>query len=106
ASWPCSALSCSPNGNPFGTGIGTEIAGDPKAVHGAFILGSPVDARPNGAGPTAAGVRITGVTLKSSETWALHASTYRMVSSYRSTEILSPSRTRSARSPRRAPYSL
>src|SRR6266853_357759 len=66
ASWPWSAASCSPRGKPLATGIGIEIAGVPKAVHGAFILGSPVDARPNGAGPTAAGVRITGVALNSS----------------------------------------
>ena len=33
------------------TGMGMEMAGVPKAVHGAFIRGSPVDARPNGAGP-------------------------------------------------------
>lgn len=38
------------------TGIGIEIAGVPKAVHGAFILGSPVDARPRGAGPAPAPV--------------------------------------------------
>ena len=35
-----------------------EMAGVPKAVQGAFILGSPVDAKPEGAGPVAAGVRI------------------------------------------------
>ncbi len=44
--------------------MGMEIAGVPKAVHGAFILGSPVDARPNGAGPVAAGDRITGFALR------------------------------------------
>ncbi len=38
-----------------------EMAGVPKAVHSAFILVSPVYAKPNGAGPVAAGVRITGV---------------------------------------------
>ena len=43
--------------------MGIEIAGVPKAVHGAFILGSPVDARPSGAGPVAAGTTITGVVL-------------------------------------------
>jgi hypothetical protein len=40
-----------------------EIAAVFKAVHGAFILGSPVDAKPGGAGPTAAGVRIMGATV-------------------------------------------
>jgi hypothetical protein len=50
-----------------------EIAGVPKAVQGEFILGSPVDARPNGAGPTAAGDKITGVALYSSATRVLHS---------------------------------
>ena len=40
-----------------------EIAGVPKAVHGRFILGSPVDEKPSGAGPVAAGIKITGVDL-------------------------------------------
>jgi hypothetical protein len=40
--------------------MGMEIAGVPKAVHGAFILGLPVDARPNGAGPIAAGDKWKG----------------------------------------------
>jgi hypothetical protein len=51
--------------------MGIEIAGVPKAVHGAFILGSPVEVRPSGAGPTAAGVRMTGVALNHSATRAL-----------------------------------
>jgi hypothetical protein len=38
-------------------------AGVPNAVHGAFIRASPVVARPRGAGPVAAGTRITGVVL-------------------------------------------
>jgi hypothetical protein len=48
-----------PSGNLLGTGM--EIAGVPKAVHGAFILGSPVDAKPGGAFPVAVGTKITGV---------------------------------------------
>ena len=43
--------------------MGIEIAGVPKAVHGEFIRESPVEARPRGAGPVAAGVRMTGVVL-------------------------------------------
>jgi hypothetical protein len=70
--------------------MGMEIAGVPKAVHGAFILGSPVDARPIGAGPRAAGVRITGVALNNSVNRGLHESMYRIVSSYRSIEICNP----------------
>jgi hypothetical protein len=65
-----------------------EIAGVPKAVHGAFILGSPVDARPSGAGPVAAGDRITGVFLYISATRGLHSAIYRLASSYCSTDIL------------------
>src|SRR5262249_34614816 len=90
ASWPQSAASCNPRGKPLATGIGIEIAGVPNAVHGAFILGSPVDAKPNGAGPTAAGVRITGVALNNSVNRGLHESTYRTVSSYRSAENCRP----------------
>src|SRR5579864_8089049 len=68
SSRPSSAASCNPIGNPpAGTGMGIEIAGAPKAVHGEFILGSPVDAKPSGAGPVAAGVRITGVVWKTLE---------------------------------------
>ena len=63
ASCPCSAVSWSPSGKPFATGIGMVMADVPMAVHGAFILGSPVDDKPNGAGPMAAGTRITGVAL-------------------------------------------
>jgi len=81
------------------------MAGVPKAVHGEFIRESPVDASPNGAGPGAAGTRITGVALYSSATRALHSATYLMASSYRSTGIWSPSRTKSARSASREPYS-
>ena len=40
---------------PSPTGMGTEMAGVPSAVHGAFILGSPVVDSPSGAGPVAAG---------------------------------------------------
>ena len=47
------------------------MAGVPRAVHGAFIAGSPVVERPKGAGPVAAGVRITGVDLKISVNDAL-----------------------------------
>jgi hypothetical protein len=35
------AVSCSPSGNPFGTGMGMEMAGVPKAVQCAFIRASP-----------------------------------------------------------------
>ena len=70
-----------------------EIAGVPKAVHGAFILASPVAARPNGAGPVAPGTKITGVALYISATRALQSAIYRLASSYRSTEIWRPSRT-------------
>ena len=80
-------MSCSPSGKPLETGMGMEIAGVPKAVYGAFILGLPVDARPNGAGPIAAGDKITGVAFYSSATRALHSAIYRLASSYRSTEI-------------------
>ena len=45
-------------GNPLEIGIGMEMAGVPKAVHGAFTLVSPVYAKPNGVGPVAAGVRL------------------------------------------------
>ena len=72
ASCPWSAVSCSPSGNPLATGMGIEMAGVPKAVHGRFIRASPVDARPMGAGPVAAGTRITGVDLYSSTTVFRH----------------------------------
>src|SRR5215469_14811295 len=78
ASWPWSAVSCNPRGNPLGTGRGMEIAGVPKAVQGEFILGSPVDAKPKGAGPAAAGDKITGVALYSSAKRALHSAIYRL----------------------------
>jgi len=61
ASSPGAAVSCSPKGKRSPTGIGTEIAGTPSAVHGVFMLESPVDASPKGAGPVAEGARITGV---------------------------------------------
>ena len=63
ASWPCSAVNCSPSGSASATGIGTEIAGVPNAVHGEFILELPVNAKPSGAGPGAAGTSMTGVVL-------------------------------------------
>src|SRR5579872_1658775 len=47
--------SCRPRGNP-GTGMGMEMAGKPRAVQGRLRIGSPVDARPAGAGPGAEGV--------------------------------------------------
>src|SRR5882762_551175 len=81
ASWPWSAVSCSPSGNPSGTGRGIEIAGVPRAVHGAFILESPVDDKPSGAGPVAAGTKITGVALYNSATRSLHSAIYRLASS-------------------------
>src|SRR5262249_26022992 len=87
ASCSGSAVSCSPRGKPLLTFMGIEIAGVPKAVHGAFILGSPVDASPCGAGPVAAGTKITGVVLYISAIRDLHSSMYRLASSYRSTEI-------------------
>gem|GEM_PF-6177585 len=83
-----------------------EMAGVPKAVHGAFIRGSPVDVNPNGAGPVAAGTKITGVSLNISVIRALDAAISRFASSYRSTGILSPSRTKVATSASREPYSL
>jgi len=39
------------------------MAGVPNAVHGEFVLPSPVLDSPSGAGPGAAGTRITGVAL-------------------------------------------
>jgi len=69
-------------------GIGMEMAGVPKAVHGAFIRGSPVDVNPNGAGPVAAGTKITGVSSNISVIRALDAAISRFASSYRSTGIL------------------
>jgi hypothetical protein len=74
-------VSCNPSGNPLRTVRGIEIAGVPKAVHGAFILGSPVDAKPKGAGPVAAGTKITGVVLYISATRTLDSAIYRMASS-------------------------
>ena len=67
--------------NPLGTGRGIEIAGVPRAVHGAFILGSPVDDKPSGAGPVAAGTKITGVALYISATRSLHSAIYPLASS-------------------------
>src|ERR1700676_1743960 len=76
--------------------MGMEIAGVPSADHGAFIAGSPVVDKPKGAGPVAAGVRITGVDLKISAIRTLLSETYSVASSYRSVEIFRPSRTRAA----------
>jgi len=53
--------------------MGIEIAGVPNAVHGAFILASPIDAKPNGAGPVAAGTKTTGVALYISVARTLHS---------------------------------
>lgn len=47
--------------------------------------------RPKGAGPVAAGVRITGVDLKSSAMRTLFTETIRKASSYRSAVIFSQS---------------
>src|ERR1700719_1517018 len=96
ASCPRSAVICNPRGRPLASGMGIEIAGVPSAVHGAFILGSPVVDRPRGAAPGAAGVRITGVDLNISDSRALESEMNRFVSSYFSTGILRPSRVRSA----------
>ena|SRR6516162_3884913 len=79
ASWPGAAVSCNPRGSPLEIGIGIEIAGVPNAVHGLFIRVSPVNAKPNGAGPTAAGERMTGVISNNSVNRALHESIYRTV---------------------------
>jgi len=54
------------------------MAGVPSAVHGAFMRESPVDARPAGAGPGAAGTRMIGVALYSSATVDLHSLMYRV----------------------------
>ena len=70
-SCPTSAVICNPSGSPFATGIGIEMAGVPSADQGAFMAGSPVVDKPKGAGPVAAGVRITGVDLKISATRTL-----------------------------------
>ena len=66
-----SAVNCNPSGSPLAIGMGIEMAGVPRAVQGAVIRGSPVVDKPKGAGPVAAGVRITGVDLKSSAIRAL-----------------------------------
>src|SRR5712664_1096737 len=47
------------------------MAGVPKAVHAVFMRESPVDVSPNGAGPVAAGTRMTGVLLYNSATFDL-----------------------------------
>src|SRR5689334_1826879 len=57
---PESETSWSPSGSPFSEGMGIEMAGTPRAVHGMFITGSPVDSRPRGATPGAAGVSRIG----------------------------------------------
>jgi hypothetical protein len=58
-----------------------EIAGVPKAVHGRFILGSPVDDKPSGAGPVVAGTKITGVDLNTSAIRLLFSAIERLASS-------------------------
>ena len=63
ASWPWSAVSCSPSGRLLPTRIGIEMAGVPREVQGALMRASPVEASPSGAGPVAAGTRTTGVAL-------------------------------------------
>src|SRR6201993_485207 len=95
-SWLRSAVNCKPRGRPLAMGMGIDTAGVPRAVQGAFILGSPVVDKPRGAGPTAAGVRITGVDLKISAKRILLSATRRLASSYRSVGILSPLRTKFA----------
>src|ERR1700693_233670 len=84
ASCPRSAVNCNPRGSPLAIGMGIDMAGVPKAVQGAFILGSPVLDKPKGAGPVAAGVRITGVDLKISAIRTRLSARYRLASSYRS----------------------
>jgi hypothetical protein len=79
------------------------MAGVPKAVHGEFSRESPVDVNPSGAGPIAAGVKITGVALKSSDILVLPSAIYLLASSYRSMGIWRPSRTRFAVSASRSP---
>jgi hypothetical protein len=60
ASWPWSAVSWRPSGKADPTGIGIVMAGVPSAVYGELSRESPVVVRPSGAGPGAAGVKITG----------------------------------------------
>jgi hypothetical protein len=79
-----------PQGQAAPSRHGIEIACVPKAVHGTFILGSPVDARPSGGGPVAAGTTCTGVALYISVIRPLHSAMYRLVSSYRCREIWNP----------------
>src|SRR6202022_1671970 len=76
--------------------MGIEIAGVPSADQGAFMAGSPVVDKPKGAGPVAAGVRITGVDLKISAIRTLLSETNFVASSYWAVEIFRPSRTRVA----------
>src|ERR1700692_701282 len=95
-SWPRSAVNCKPRGRPLAMGMGIDIAGVPKAVQGAFMRGSPVVDKPRGAGPTAAGVRITGEDLKSPANRTLRSGRSRLASLYRSAGILSPLRTKFA----------
>src|ERR1700674_2260897 len=72
--------------------MGIDTAGVPSAVQGAFILGSPVLDKPKGAGPVAAGVRITGGDLKIFAIRTRLSARYRLGSSYRSAGIFRPSR--------------
>src|SRR6185503_19215680 len=95
-SCPRSAVSCNPKGSPLASGRGIDTAGVPNAVHGAFIRGSPLVDKPKGAGPVAAGVRITGVDLKIAASVTLDPEMYRFASVYRSSVIFRPSRTRSS----------
>ena len=57
----------------FAMGIGIEIAGVPSAVQGAFMRASPVNDRPSGGGPVAAGTRMTEVVSYRSATRARHS---------------------------------
>src|SRR6202049_2955426 len=87
--------------------MGIEIAGVPSADQGAFIAGSPVVDKPKGAGPVAAGVRITGVDLKISAILTLLSETNFLASSYCWAGIFRPSRTRVATGwARRSPHSF
>ena len=96
ASWLMSAVNCRPSGRPLAMGMGIEIAGVPNAVHGASIRGSPVVDRPNGAGPIAAAVSITGVDLNFSANRLRLSAMKRLVSLYCSVEIFRPLTTKLA----------
>src|SRR6201984_1594089 len=96
ASWPRLAVNCRPRGRPLTVGMGIDIAGVPRAVQGAFMRGSPVVDKPSGAGPTAAGVRITGADLKISAKRGVQPAINPLASLYCSALIFRPLRTRFA----------